>query len=205
MNSFLSSRRVQALNWFWPIGFVCVFGLAWFSWSCAREGAVGDGWLSDQGFGSYYPRRRIILPPITVGAQTVERVFQLRDVPKDFYTVWVVPFPGRKGPLLAWNRFFEYCRKTRLSAELIVTRLDSNPRAHRAFGRLLEERCEKWNIDGFEQGGYGQELAFVGGTLHSIMLREQVEIKVRFWVEDTTPDLATTKVQLVLVAGGFRI
>lgn len=180
---------------------VVVFGF--FSWSCAGERQVGDGWLSDKGVGSYYPRRRITVPPIAVRAEPQERVYRLRGVPKGFYTVWLIPVVKRQVTTHSLTDPRDYCRRTGLSADVTVSRL-TDPRAARAHGRLLET-CEKREPDSFEEGGYGQEWAIVGGTLNNIMLRRDVEIRVRVWAEQFDPSLPEAEIRIVLVGGGFRI
>lgn len=178
-----------------------VFGL--FVCSCTGERQVGDGWLSDKGIGSYYPRRRITLPAIPVGAQAEERVYRLRGVPKDFYTVWLIPVVKRQDSAPSGPGPREYCLRTGLSAEVIVSRL-TDPRVARAHGRLVES-CDKRDPDSFEEGGYGQEWAIVGGTLQNIMLRRDVEIRVRVWAEQFDPSLPHAEIRILLVGGGFKI
>ncbi|BCW92242.1 MAG: hypothetical protein ACOYU7_05035 [Bacillota bacterium] len=186
------------------LGLFGLLGLGLFALSCKREGPVGDGWLSDKGLGSYYPRRRITLPAITVNPQPQERVYRLRGLPKEFYTVWLVPVVRRPEPGQSSIGPREYCQRTGLSADVVVSRL-TVPRTFRAHGRFLES-CEKREPDGFEEGDYtAEDWVIVGGTLRSIMLRGDVEICVRVWVEQFDPSLPRAEIRIVLVGGGFKI
>lgn len=160
------------------------------------ERQVGDGFLLDEGFLSYWPRFRIEMPTVRVGGAVVQD-FEIIECPNADYSLQlhVRSLDREFVTPEEWGRFWIEMREVGVHVSVLLEPLGS--RQTFAFQGLL---TEDWGA-----GAFKRERFFQTETLQLLPLDGTVRLRVSVSLDDPRELEQQLDVQVVLVGAGIIV